>query len=88
MTDPNRHSLLEDAQGIAYGAGMAAFAITILTHLGPGVATLLAGLVAMLATFAWTSRRDGHTWLAAVAFLVSAGVMGVLLLGVFFTVEG
>ena len=34
MTDPNRHSLLEDAQGIAYGAGMAAFAITILTHLG------------------------------------------------------
>ncbi|MCB2110667.1 MAG: YitT family protein [Defluviimonas sp.] len=29
-----RHSLIEDAQGIAYGAGMAAFAITILTHLG------------------------------------------------------
>ncbi|MFO1176331.1 MAG: YitT family protein [Paracoccaceae bacterium] len=34
MTDPKTHSLLEDAQGIAYGAGMAAFAITILTHLG------------------------------------------------------
>ena len=34
MTGPNRHSLLEDAQGIAYGAGMAAFGITILTHLG------------------------------------------------------
>lgn len=34
MTDPNRHSLLEDAQGIAYGAGMAAFGMTILTHLG------------------------------------------------------
>ncbi len=34
MTDPSRHSLLEDAQGIAYGAGMAAFGITILTHLG------------------------------------------------------
>ncbi|MCY1125486.1 YitT family protein [Frigidibacter sp. RF13] len=34
MTDPKQHSLLEDAQGIAYGAGMAAFAITILTHLG------------------------------------------------------
>ncbi len=34
MTDPNRHSLLEDAQGIVYGAGMAAFGITILTHLG------------------------------------------------------
>ncbi|MEZ5886523.1 MAG: YitT family protein [Paracoccaceae bacterium] len=34
MTDPKHHSLVEDAQGIAYGAGMAAFAITILTHLG------------------------------------------------------
>lgn len=34
MTDPKKHSLVEDAQGIAYGAGMAAFAITILTHLG------------------------------------------------------
>lgn len=34
MTDPHQHSLTEDAQGIAYGAGMAAFAITILTHLG------------------------------------------------------
>lgn len=34
MTGPNRHSLLDDAQGIAYGAGMAAFGITILTHLG------------------------------------------------------
>lgn len=34
MTPPTRHSLLDDAQGIAYGAGMAAFGITILTHLG------------------------------------------------------
>ncbi len=34
MTDPKHHSLTEDAQGILYGAGMAAFAITILTHLG------------------------------------------------------
>lgn len=34
MTTPAPHSLLEDAQGLAYGAGMAAFAITILTHLG------------------------------------------------------
>lgn len=33
-TQAARHSLLEDAQGIAYGAGMAAFGITILTHLG------------------------------------------------------
>lgn len=34
MTDPHRHSLIEDAQGIAFGATMAAFGITILTHLG------------------------------------------------------
>lgn len=34
MTTASRHSLLDDAQGIAYGAGMAAFAITLLTHLG------------------------------------------------------
>lgn len=38
MTDaaipPKRHSLLEDAQGLAYGSGMAAFGILILTHLG------------------------------------------------------
>lgn len=34
MTDPNRHSLIEDAQGLAFGAGMAAFGIIILTHLG------------------------------------------------------
>ena len=34
MTDPRSHSLAEDAQGIAYGATMAAFGITILTHLG------------------------------------------------------
>ncbi len=29
-----RHSLLEDAQGLAYGSTMAAFGIVILTHLG------------------------------------------------------
>jgi uncharacterized membrane-anchored protein YitT (DUF2179 family) len=34
MTDPHKHSLIEDAQGIAYGATMAAFGITLLTHLG------------------------------------------------------
>jgi uncharacterized membrane-anchored protein YitT (DUF2179 family) len=34
MTDPARHSLVEDAQGIVYGATMAAFGIVILTHLG------------------------------------------------------
>ena len=34
MTDPARHSLIEDAQALAFGAGMAAFGITLLTHLG------------------------------------------------------
>ncbi|NEY88896.1 YitT family protein [Tabrizicola oligotrophica] len=50
MTEAETHSLTEDAQGIAYGAGMAAFAITILTHLGlitgqtAGLAVLLSYL--------------------------------------------
>lgn len=34
MTDPRTHSLIEDAQGLLFGTGMAAFGITILTHLG------------------------------------------------------
>lgn len=34
MTEPVKHTLIEDAQGIAYGAMMAAFGIVILTHLG------------------------------------------------------
>lgn len=34
MTDPKSHSLTEDAQGLAFGATVAAFAMTILTHLG------------------------------------------------------
>jgi uncharacterized membrane-anchored protein YitT (DUF2179 family) len=34
MTEPAQHSLIEDAQGLAYGATMAAVAIVLLTHLG------------------------------------------------------
>lgn len=34
MTDPARHSPIEDAQGLAFGAIMAAFGVSILTHLG------------------------------------------------------
>jgi uncharacterized membrane-anchored protein YitT (DUF2179 family) len=34
MTDPKAHSLIEDAQGLAFGATMAAFGIVVLTHLG------------------------------------------------------
>lgn len=32
--DPVRHTLIDDAQGLAYGGVMAAFGIVILTHLG------------------------------------------------------
>jgi uncharacterized membrane-anchored protein YitT (DUF2179 family) len=48
VTDPTRHSLLEDAQGIAFGIVMAALGIHILTHVGfatgqtTGLAILLA----------------------------------------------
>jgi uncharacterized membrane-anchored protein YitT (DUF2179 family) len=48
MTDPDRHSLIEDAQGIAYGATMAAFGITLLTHLGL-VTGQTAGLAVLIA---------------------------------------
>lgn len=34
MSSPTTHSLLDDAQGLAYGGLMAAFGIVILTHLG------------------------------------------------------
>jgi len=34
MITAPKHRLLEDAQGIAYGGGMAAFGITLLSHLG------------------------------------------------------
>ncbi len=47
MTDPNHHSLIEDAQGLAFGAGMAAFGIVVLTHLGL-VTGQTAGLAVLL----------------------------------------
>lgn len=48
MTDPRRHSLIEDVQGIAFGIVMAALGIHILTHMGfaTGQTTGLAVLVA------------------------------------------
>lgn len=48
MTEPDRHSLTEDAQGLIYGATMAAFGITILTHLGL-VTGQTAGLAVLIA---------------------------------------
>jgi len=54
MTDPAHHTLIEDAQGIAYGAGMAAFGILILTELG-----LVTGQTAGLAVLvSYTSGLD------------------------------
>ncbi len=47
MTDPKAHSLIEDAQGIAFGATMAAFGIVILTHLGM-ITGQTAGLAVLL----------------------------------------
>lgn len=63
MTDPHQHSLAEDAQGIAYGAGMAAFAITILTHLG-----LITGQTAGLAVL--LSYASGQSF-GLVFFLIN-----------------
>jgi uncharacterized membrane-anchored protein YitT (DUF2179 family) len=48
MSDATRHGLIEDAQGIAYGATMAAFGIVILTHLGL-VTGQTAGLAVLIA---------------------------------------
>lgn len=48
MTDPARHTAIEDAQGIAFGVCMAAVGMHILTYMGfvagqtPGVAALIA----------------------------------------------
>lgn len=44
----SRHSLIEDAQGILYGTGMAAFGIVILTHLGM-ITGQTAGLAVLIA---------------------------------------
>ncbi len=53
MTDPNRHSPLEDVQGIAFGVTMAAFGMHLLTHMGfvtgqtTGLAVLLAHMTGL-----------------------------------------
>lgn len=48
MTDPTHHSVIEDAQGIAFGVGMAAVGIHILTYMGfvAGQTTGVAALIA------------------------------------------
>ena len=56
MTDPRRHTLLEDAQGIAFGIVMAALGIHILTHMGfaTGQTTGLAVLIAYSANLSFS----------------------------------
>ena len=68
MTDPSHHSPLEDAQGIAYGAIMAAFGITILTHLG-----LITGQTAGLAVL--ISYATGWSF-GAVFFVITLPFYG------------
>ena len=48
MTDPNHHSLIEDAQGIGFGICMAAVGMHILTYMGfvAGQTTGVAALIA------------------------------------------
>jgi uncharacterized membrane-anchored protein YitT (DUF2179 family) len=50
MTDPHRHSAVEDAQGIAFSVTMAGFGIHLLTHMGfvTGQTTGLAVVIAHL----------------------------------------
>ena len=55
MTDPKTHSLLEDAQGLAFGATMASLGIVILTQLGM-ITGQTAGLAVLIA------GQDGGVW--------------------------
>ena len=86
---PARHSLLDDAQGLVYGATMAAFAITILTHLGlvtgqtAGLAVLISyatgwafGPVffAVNLPFYWIGYRRFGTAFVVKTFLAVAGL--------------
>jgi uncharacterized membrane-anchored protein YitT (DUF2179 family) len=81
MTDPHHHSLIEDAQGIAYGATMAAFGIVILTHLG-----LITGQTAGLAVL--ISYATGYGF-GPVFFAVNLPfyVVGYLRMGWLFTLK-
>lgn len=70
------------------GSGLVFFAGTVLTHLDAGVAVLIAGLVAGLATAAWNTQREHTAWPAALSFLMGVAPLGAIMLGVFFTIEG
>lgn len=79
--DPVKHTLVEDAQGIAYGATMAAFGIVILTHLG-----LVTGQTAGLAVLISYATGWGF---GPVFFAINLPfyVLGYLRMGLAFTVK-
>lgn len=81
MTDPKKHSLIEDAQGIIYGTTMAAFGIVILTHLG-----LVTGQTAGLAVLISYATGWGF---GPVFFAINLPfyVLGYLRMGLGFTVK-
>ena len=81
MTDPKTHSLLEDAQGLAFGTTMAAFGIVILTHLG-----LITGQTAGLAVL--ISYATGWSF-GAVFFAINIPfyILGYRRMGLAFTIK-
>ena len=81
MTDPKTHSLLEDAQGLAFGSTMAAFGIVILTHLG-----LITGQTAGLAVL--ISYATGWSF-GAVFFAINIPfyILGYQRMGLTFTIK-
>jgi len=78
---PPPHTKLEDAQGIAFGAAMAGFAVTLLTHLG-----LVTGQTAGLAVL--ISYATGWSF-AAVFFVINLPFywLGYRRMGLAFTVK-
>lgn len=81
MTDPKKHSLIEDAQGIVYGASMAGFGLVILTHLGL-VTGQTAGLAVLIAYM--TGWSFGPVFFA---INLPFYVLGYLRMGLGFTVK-
>ncbi len=81
MTDPTHHTVIEDAQGLAYGTIMAAVAIVLLTHLG-----LITGQTAGLAVL--ISYATGLSF-GVVFFLVNIPFyyLGYRRMGLAFTVK-
>lgn len=81
MTDPAHHTVIEDAQGLAYGTIMAAVAIVLLTHLG-----LITGQTAGLAVL--ISYATGLSF-GVVFFLVNIPFyyLGYRRMGLAFTVK-